>query len=284
MRNPVARRASSENQTARKRLPTIEVADVAGRVDGVGFWWHSIDLGHGIVTPGQKTLDELQARWDSFRPKLRGKTVLDIGAWDGFFAFAAERDGAASVVALDHYVWSLDLKGQQDYWRRCREQGVAPAAYHETEYWRPGELPGKRGFDVARDALQSNVEAVVDDYATGDPARFGTFDIVLYLGVLYHMEDPVGALRRVAAMARELAVIETEAIFLPDDDDTPLFEFFPAAELNGDVSNWWAPNLAGLHAICKAAGFARVQTVVGPPSADRAAKGERYRAAVHAYK
>lgn len=64
-------------------------------VNSVPFWWHSIDLGDGVVTPGYKTPEMLARELDAMRlPDVRGSTVLDIGGWDGFFAFEAERRGA----------------------------------------------------------------------------------------------------------------------------------------------------------------------------------------------
>jgi hypothetical protein len=84
-------------------------------------------------------------------------------------------------------------------------------------------------------------------------------------GVLYHMEDPLRALRRVAAVTSQLAVVETEAIVVPGLESEALWRFFPAAELNGDVSNWWAPNATALHGALRAAGFDRAATVAGPP-------------------
>ena len=93
--------------------------------DGVGFWWHSIDLGHGVVTPGAKSPEQLAHELQAIAlPDLRGRTVLDIGGWDGFFAFEAERRGAARVAVLDHYMWALDIPAQQAYWRDCRERGT----------------------------------------------------------------------------------------------------------------------------------------------------------------
>lgn len=245
---------------ARKRL--------AQRVEAVPFWWHSIDLGHGVVTPGHKSLDALRAEYDALDlPDLAGKTVLDIGGWDGWFAFEAERRGAARVAVVDHYMWSMDSPGQQAYWRRCMREGVAPRPYHETEFWHPDTLPGKAGFDLAREALGSAVEPVVADFMTCDLAALGTWDVVLYLGVLYHMEEPLTALRRLRAVTGELAVVETEAVVVPGHEDDALWRFFPAAELNGDVSNWWAPNLTALLGALRAAGFAAARAVQGPPAA-----------------
>ena len=231
------------------------------------FWWHSIDLGGGVVTPGAKSPAHLAAEWEALRlPELGGKSVLDVGTWDGYFAFEAERSGAASVVALDHYVWALDLPRQQAYWRECQERGVPPEPYHTVpRLWQPDQLPGKRGFDTAHAARQSRVRAVVADFMTMDLTTLGIFDVVFYLGVLYHMEDPLGALRRLAAVTRELAVIETQAIAVPRYEESALCEFYPSHELNADVSNWWAPNARALGGLCRAAGFARVNVLTPPP-------------------
>lgn len=79
------------------------------RVDAVPVWWHSIDLGDGVVTPGRKADGQelfLEGELMALQlPDLKGKTVLDIGTWDGYYAFSAEHLGASHVVALDHYMW-----------------------------------------------------------------------------------------------------------------------------------------------------------------------------------
>ncbi len=79
-------------------------------LDSVPVWWHSIDLGQGVVTNGHATPEILAGELDALRlPNLRGRTVLDINTWDGFYAFEAECRGAVSVTALDLFVWSIDL-------------------------------------------------------------------------------------------------------------------------------------------------------------------------------
>jgi tRNA (mo5U34)-methyltransferase len=236
------------------------VIDPQSLVDAVPFWWHSIDLGEGVVTPGFNGLDFLRSEWDALSvPDLQGRSVLDVGAWDGYFSFEAERHGARAVTALDHYVWSLDIAGQQEHWRRCSEQGVIPPPYHQTEFWRPHELPGKEGFDTASRILGSEVRGVVDDFMECELKDLGVFDVVLYLGVLYHMEDPMRALRRVAKVTREVAIITTQAVSVPGFEDRSLLEFFPGGELNNDVSNWWAPSVIALEGLCRAAGFSDVR-------------------------
>lgn len=248
-------------------------------VDRVGFWWHSIDVGDGVVTPGGKTAEHLDGEWAAIDlPDLHGRTVLDIGGWDGYFAFRAERLGAAEVAVLDHYVWSLDLPRQQAYWQECLVAGVQPDPYERLGFWQPDTLPGKAGFDTARDLLASQVETIVADFAHDDLSAIPQRDVVLFLGVLYHLQDPFDALKRLRSVTRELAVVETHAM-VTHDDDVPMWRFLPGAELNGDASNWWVPNLAGLEAMLLAAGFEEVTIKQGRPPGEVS----EYRAIVHAY-
>jgi len=74
----------------------IDPAALQGEADSFA-WYHTIDLGHGVVTKGQSVMTELLT--DTLLPDFRGRSVLDIGAWDGFYSFLAERRGASRVVA-----------------------------------------------------------------------------------------------------------------------------------------------------------------------------------------
>jgi tRNA (mo5U34)-methyltransferase len=183
-------------------------------------------------------------------------------------------------------MWAMDSPGQQAYWRRCMDQGIEPRPYHETEFWHPDTLPGKRGFDLAHTTLESSVQGFAVDFMDCDLAALGQWDVVLYLGVLYHMEEPLTALRRLAAVTREMAVVETEAIVVPGLEQEAIWRFFPGAELNGDVSNWWAPNLAALRGALTAAGFGSVRATHGPAREllERAPGPHHYRATAHALK
>ena len=255
----------------------------------VPFWFHSIDCGDGVVTAGVKPLATLDEELATMAlPSLAGKTVLDIGAWDGYFSFAAEALGARRVLALDHYVWSMDLALQQRYWRTCRDDGIVPTPYHLVpEHWRPDSLPGKQGFDTVHRIRRSKVEQLVADFMTTDLVQIGQFDVVFLLGVLYHLEEPYRALKRLALVTRELAVIETAAVYVPPHESVGLFEFYESNELGADVGNWFAPNCLGLAKACRAAGFREVRVVSAyPPMPSRATTAEmqRYRLTVHAYK
>jgi tRNA (mo5U34)-methyltransferase len=226
-------------------------------------WFHTIDLGHGVVTKG------VGVHWHSAEtfPDFSGRSVLDIGAWDGYYSFLAEQNGAKRVVALDHYVWGVDFVLRNAYWVDCMAKGTLPDHRRDVnEFWVP-ELPGRRPFEFAKAILQSEVEPVVADFATADLDGLGVFDVVLYLGVLYHMEEPLTCLRRVRSVTSEVAVIETEAVHIENLDDGCLLQFHAADTLRADYGNWYVPTIQGLHGLCLAAGFSSVRTVVGPPKA-----------------
>jgi tRNA (mo5U34)-methyltransferase len=220
------------------------------------------------VTPGHKGPDLLEAELAQLGlPDLHGKTVLDVGAWDGWFSFAAERLGARRVVALDHYVWSMDLGRQQAYYRECLAEGRESERFEDrSDLWRPHELPGKAGFDLAHRLLGSQVEAVVGDFMTIDLDRLGRFDVVLFLGVLYHLRHPLLGLERLAEVTATggSAFIETEAVVM--SGNATACEFYPGAELAGDPSCWWAPTPAALIGLPQAAGFARVELLNEVPA------------------
>lgn len=278
----------------------MEIENAKIRVAAVS-WFHSFDFGDGIVARGHKTLDVLSTELTKFAlPDLRGKSVLDINTWDGFFAFEAERRGASRVVALDRYMWQMDQTQHAAYWSECKRKGLEPKPYHEMPYFQPDKLPGKIGFDTAHDLLKSKVEVVVDDFMEMDVKSLGTFDVVFYFGTLYHMEEQLSSIRRLAAVTGGMAIIETEAIYVLGHEHHALCEFFPGSELNSDSSNWWAPNAKAIVGMCQAAGFSRAELIVGPhPSSMlkqriRSTIGSalgaldsrviRYRAVVHAYK
>ena len=146
--------------------------------------------------------------------------------------------------------------------------------------------PVAAGFDLARARLRSRVQPVVGDFMTMDLHALGKFDVVLFLGVLYHLKDPFLALRRLHTVTRDHAVVETVVVVVPDHEHRALWQFFETTELNDDSTNWWAPNLAGLVALCRAAGFTNVTPTWYPLPDAPASPGHDIhygRAVVHVY-
>jgi tRNA (mo5U34)-methyltransferase len=191
-------------------------------------WYHTIDLGGGIVTPGADNTPERLARLD-LPASFAGKTALDIGAWDGFFSFEAERRGASRVLATDSYSWSGKGWGTQ------------------------------AGFNLARRSLESRVEDLTIDVMDLDPARTGQFDVVFFLGVLYHLRHPLLALERVASVTREMLILETVVDCV--GFGRPAAAFYPGTELNHDPTNWWGPNQEAVAGMLTSVGFDEVRVV-----------------------
>jgi tRNA (mo5U34)-methyltransferase len=246
---------------------TNNIEEIKEKIKEVPVWWHSINLCQDVYTPGHKTRQILENELNLMKlPDLKGKTVLDIGAWDGFYSFESEKRGASRVVALDHFMWSIDIPGMRKYKEECQKNNIIPRQYEQVpEIWRPNELPGKRGFDISKKILNSQVEEIIGDFMEMDLNQVGTFDIVLYLGVLYHIQNPMDGLKRLSKVTKELAVIETEAMIQPGFEDYALCKFFETNELNNDITNWWVPNEKALVGMCLAAGFSHVDVLVKAP-------------------
>lgn len=193
-------------------------------------WFHSIDLGYGIITPGAE-YTPLKLPTLGLPEDLQGMTVLDIGAWDGFFSFEAERRGASRVLATDSFCWSGEGWGT------------------------------KAGFNLARKVLNSKVEVKEIDVLDLSPDKIGVFDLVLFLGVLYHMRHPLLALERVASVTGKQLILETHADVLLCK--RPAMAFYPEAELDNDPTNWFGPNAAAVEAMLKSVGFRKIKVVTG---------------------
>jgi len=189
-------------------------------------WYHSFELPEGTVIDGFMTLEQQKRRYAQFPipDDLRGKRLLDTGAWDGWFSFEAERHGA-EVTAID-----------------CVELAT---------------------FLDIRAKLGSDVDYRILDFYELPGAGLGKFDIVFFLGVLYHVRHPLLALEIVCALTRDVAIVDS---FVTDPDDwlehageIPSMEFYELDELGNQFGNWVGPTVPCLLAMCRAAGFARVE-------------------------
>lgn len=199
--------------------------------DGVNTrkWFHVIPLPYGIVTPGTREPDA----WQVYKlpERLDGQTLLDIGAWDGQFSFEAERRGA-EVTAMD--LWN-----------------------------RPDADPGSGGygwdnFMFAHRCLQSKVKTV-NASVYDIPVNGNKYDMVLFLEVLYHLQDPLLGLKKVASICNKTLVLETwiDAMFV----EQPAMIYYEGNELAGDPTNWWGPNQKCVEAMLRTVGFKSIEMV-----------------------
>jgi tRNA (mo5U34)-methyltransferase len=207
----------------------LDSEEIRQLVERHGRWFHEIELAPGLVTPGE----------DANRLKLpildglglpaeaAGLRVLDLGCSDGFFSFAMERRGA-TVVAVDFV---------------------------------PEEASG---FALAKRILGSQVEYRMDNVYNLDPAGYGHFDVVLFLGVLYHLRKPLAALDAIRSVMKDGATLFLATLLIDDYvllpggattslaelnrvlTEIPLWQAYPRDALNGDFTNCFAPNRRAL--------------------------------------
>jgi tRNA (mo5U34)-methyltransferase len=233
---------SLKNASAEPR----DAAEIRRAVDSHPLWYHTIDVGQGVVTPGWFDLRPIvdAMPW----PDVRGKRCLDVGTYDGFLAFELERRGAAEVVATD----ISDPAGWDLPWRTRQqaEQVIASMA---------GEKTG-RGFEIAKRARGSAAERVEVSIYDLSPETVGTFDVVVCGSLLLHLRDPVRGLEAIRGVCT--------GHFLSTETIRPelglLHRRRPVAELEGgDNGQWWIPNVAGHRRMLTAAGF-DIERTFGP--------------------
>jgi tRNA (mo5U34)-methyltransferase len=222
---------------SRGSLPAAPSGFVAAELfDGV-HWHQRWEVFDGICLPGRNDVKTI-LEYVGLPDDLTGKRVLDVGAWNGGFSFECERRGASEVIAF-----SL-------------------------------EDPDISGFNRLKAVIGSNVSYVLGSVYNLDPQSLGQFDIVLFLGVLYHLRYPLLAADKLRAVTGGELLIETHVIdqcFIPAGKTSadalplaqasptlnlvPLWQFYRRGELGDDPSNWFGPNVMAVLEGFGSAGF-----------------------------
>jgi tRNA (mo5U34)-methyltransferase len=201
-------------------------------------WYHTLELAPGHVTEGMFDLRPYVDRY-GLPDRMAGMRALDVGTWDGFWAFEMERRGAA-VVALD-----LDDEGDLDWPPRRRPKTFPPE-------------PRGKGFRLAREIFGSEVERVNLSVYDATPEDLGTFDLVFCGSVLIHLRDQMLALERIADLCT--------GTFLSTEGYSPLLGLlpFPAARYHADREKavvFWEPSARTWGRMIWSAGFDQVERV-----------------------
>jgi tRNA (mo5U34)-methyltransferase len=243
-------------------MPRLDLGEVAQRE-----WYHTLELAPGVETPGFFDHRPLLAKLP-IPASLAGQRCLDIGTFDGFWAFEMERRGAAEVVAadiLDPMAWDWPA-------------GAHPLAIEAMER----RKEAGRGFEIASEALGSEVHKIEASVYELDPAVHGEFDFVFMGSLLLHLRDPILALERVRSVCRGL--------FLTIDAVDPLLTLLHPRRPIGFLEGigrpwWWKPNMRGYEQMVRSAGFEVLEgpkPILIPPGAELKRKPVRL-AALRAY-
>lgn len=210
---------------------STEIEDFRQTVNSFS-WYHSIELGHGVVTPGfydhRPYLDFYGLPKD-----LHGRSALDIGAASGFFTFELERRGA-DVTCTELPAWLGHDFGP--LYRPDMEADQAERYLHGA-------------FEFAHRALGSKSQRRKINIYDINPQSTGMFDLVFCGSVLLHLTDPIRALWRIQSVTREAAILVTAIQPIPGPEPLSLF----IGQRAGD--GWWLPNRAAFEAMVRCAGF-----------------------------
>ena len=210
------------------------------RVNELGDWFHNLDL-HGVKTAPHHALgDYPSCKWRHFAhavpADLRGRTVLDVGCNAGFYSIEMKRRGASRVLGID-----------------CDEGYLAQARFAAEVCGLDIELEQMSVYEVGR--LEEK------------------FDVVLFMGVLYHLRHPLLALDLIHEhVARDLLIFQSmqrgsdQVLAVADDYDFHEHDIFDDPGFPrlhfienlyaGDPTNWWIPNRAAVGAMLRSSGFA----------------------------
>lgn len=227
-------------------------------------WYHSIELAPGVVTPGRVDLRAMAAK--VLPADMTGQRALDVGTFDGFWAFEHERRGA-ETVAID-----VDRVDAAD-WPPIHRPALVQAA-------KDFDIELGRGFRIAAEALGSQVRRVpCSVYDVTPEAIGGAVDRAFIGALLIHLRDPVGALEAVRRTLRpggELLIVEPFDIRLTvrhPRKAVALFDVLPSQ------FNWWYPNLRTLRGWLEGSGFEHVKrTRISRPPGSQGMQGIVYAA------
>jgi tRNA (mo5U34)-methyltransferase len=219
--------------------PSLTQEAIRLRISELGDWFHNMDLGGVRTAPNHFLGDYPACKWHTFQhaipADLKGKTVLDIGCNAGFYSIQMKQRGASRVVAIDSD---------------------------------PGYLAQAR---FAADVTRADIEFhQLDVYNVGDLRE--KFDVVIFMGVLYHLRHPLLALDLLHEhVVKDVLIFQSlmrgSRNIVPVEDDYPFSEtrifdrpgypvmHFVEHSYSNDPTNWWIPNRACVEAMLRSSGF-----------------------------
>lgn len=219
----------------------LSTQEIERRVRSLGQWFHNLDL-HGVKTAPDHFLgDYPNIKWQTFAhavpSDLSGRSVLDIGCNAGFYSIEMKKRGAARVVGVD----------SDDMYLNQARFAAEVSGFHDIEF---------RNMSV---------------YDVGQLGE--KFDLVIFMGVLYHLRHPLLALdtlydtvvgdmllfQSMQRGSKEVAPLEENYQFWDsaqfEQEGYPLMYFVERRYAN-DPTNWWIPNRACVEGMLRSAGFA----------------------------
>ncbi len=204
-----------------------QIAELNARVSEIDSWYHRIDLGDGVETPGHFRMADYLAHYN-FPEDMSGMRVLDVGASTGYFAYEFERRGAAEVVGVELPNWEA-----HDWTPRQRRELAKNSDQERDLIDREVMLDG---FTIVGEALgSSRVKRVFKPIYDLTAEELGTFDIVFSGAMLMHVRDPILGIQRMRECCKPDGRLIVSISAAMSDADGPLAKF--VGEWN--QCNWW---------------------------------------------
>jgi tRNA (mo5U34)-methyltransferase len=224
-----------------------EIQALQRKVAQITSWYHRIDLGDGVETPGHFRMADYLRHYH-FPARMDGLRVLDVGASTGFFAYEFERRGAAEVVGVELPSWAA-----HDWTPRYRRDYEQKSGDEQRDIDREVMLDG---FSVVGQALGSRrVRRVFKTIYELSAAELGTFDVVFSGSMLMHVRDPVLGIQRMRECCKDSGRLIVSISTTMGEVQQPIARF--AGEWN--QCNWWQMNPSCLDAVLKCCDFDRLQ-------------------------
>jgi tRNA (mo5U34)-methyltransferase len=196
------------------------------QVEKEPYWFHRMEVTEDLITPGWSDPKSEKLPHFGLPDDMSGMRVLDIGCAEGFFSFEAERRGAKAVIGIDAHPDSI------------------------------------RRFNICRDALDSRAIGFLTSIYDISARTFGTFDLVMFFGVLYHLRNPLAALERIIDVCKGTLLLQTAGFQDAAIGDQPMAKFYPFGTESGPPGNeiwdptvFWIPNTACVNGMLAHVGF-----------------------------
>jgi tRNA (mo5U34)-methyltransferase len=199
------------------------------------YWFQNIEVLPRLYSAGWSNPATEKLPYFGLPDDLTGMRVLDIGCAEGFFSFEAEKRGAREVIGIDSFPDSI------------------------------------RRFNIVRAARQSNATAFLMNVYDLEPKRLGTFDLVLFYGVFYHLKHPQHALERIRSICTGELLFQTHIYEEPAIKDTPWARYFPHGMMSGanqelfDPTVFWLFNSQCCLAMLDHVGFTDLKIISNDP-------------------
>jgi tRNA (mo5U34)-methyltransferase len=253
---------------AGKREYAKRVADFKTASERLGYgdltryyWYHTIDLGNGLVTPGTYDYRPLLSMY-GFPADMHGMSVLDVGSATGFFAFEFEKRGGTVVSVELPSIMCWDMPhGEKD---RTVSELMRSADVRTVEELDHVHAEGP--FQFCRKLLGSQVSRCLSSVYDLTPEKLGreSFDLIFVGDVLLHTFSPLAALVALAPLCHGLLVIAQQLATVNDNEPVMLYAGGPT--MSRDHRTWWHPNKVCLEQLLDRVGFRDVELVCQMPS------------------